>query len=148
MNQTFLFVLLALFTGTLIPVQASLNTLLNKTSGNPLVTALVVFSVGLVTLLLLLFCTRTAPPRILGAPWFSYLGGIIIAFYILMIPVVTPKLGVAMTIGLIVSGQVLAAVVIDHFGLLRMAVRSVSIIRIVGVVLMLIGIYLVMKTNK
>ena len=48
MNNTFIFILLALITGALIPVQASTNAAFSKSIGNPYITGLMVLLVGLV----------------------------------------------------------------------------------------------------
>ncbi|MGN6566718.1 MAG: DMT family transporter, partial [Flavipsychrobacter sp.] len=95
--------------------------------------------------------TRTPLPaagRLSAAPVYSYLGGLIIAVYVVVITIITPRIGVGSAIGLIVTGQILCAVFIDHFGLLHVAVRHADIKRIAGVLMMIGGIYLVMSRSK
>jgi transporter family-2 protein len=139
---------LALITGALIPVQAATNSSFSKSVGHPLITGLTVFAVGLIGMTLFMLVTKTAMPtqkQLLAAPVSGYLGGIIVATYVVMITLLTPKLGVATSIGLIVTGQIICAVVIDHFGLFNADMRSITISRTMGLLLMIAGVYFVMK---
>ncbi len=79
------------------------------------------------------------------APWWSYSGGLIVAFYVLTITFLAPRLGVGTAIALIVTGQVLAALAIDHFGLLRSLTVGLTPTRAVGGILMVIGVFLALK---
>jgi transporter family-2 protein len=148
MKSDIIFLVLALITGALIPIQAATNTAFSKSIGNPLITGLVVFIVGLVGMILFILLSRTSFParqQLTSAPLYGYLGGIIVATYVVMITILVPKIGVGPAIGLIVTGQIICAVVIDHFGLFNVAVRSISLTRAAGVLLMIGGIYLIMK---
>lgn len=148
MKNDLIFLALALITGALIPIQAATNAAFSKTIGNPLITGLMVFIVGLAGMLMFILLSRTSFParqQLTSAPVYSYLGGLIVATYVVMITVLVPRIGVGTAIGLIVTGQILCAVAIDHFGLFNVAVRSVSMTRIAGVLLMMGGVYLVMK---
>jgi len=148
MKNDIIFLSLALITGALIPIQAATNAAFSKSIGNPLVTGLMVFIVGLVVMILFILISGTTFPtrqQIMSTSLYSYLGGIIVATYVVMITILTPRLGVGTAIGLIVTGQIICAVIIDHFGLFNVAVHSISITRLAGVLLMIAGIYLVMK---
>ena len=143
-----IYLALALITGALIPIQASTNAAFSKSVGNPFITGLMVFIVGLVGMILFLLISRTpllTPPQLVAAPVYGYLGGIIVATYVVMITILVPRIGVGTSIALIVTGQIICAVIIDHFGLFNVQVRPVDISRITGVLLMIGGIYLVMR---
>ena len=148
MRNEITFLILALLTGALIPIQAATNSMFSKSIGNPYITGLIVFIVGLVGMIIFIIISRTtvpAPSQFLSAPLSGYLGGLIVATYVVMITILVPKIGVGPAIGLIVTGQIICAVVIDHFGLFNVPVRTVSLTRFVGVILMISGIYFVMK---
>ena len=148
MKNDLIYLVLALITGALIPIQASTNSMFSKSIGNPFITGLMVFIVGLLGMIIFMLLTRTAFPlghQLVSAPLYSYLGGIIVAAYVVMITILVPRIGVGTSIGLIVTGQIICAVIIDHFGLFSVPVHSISITRIAGVLLMIAGIYLVMK---
>lgn len=148
MKTDIIFLALALITGALIPIQAATNAQFSKSIGNPIITGLMVFTVGLIGMILFVLVSRTAFPmrqQLASAPVSGYLGGIIVATYVVMITVLVPRIGVGAAIGLIVTGQIICAVTIDHFGLFNVAVRSISLTRVLGMLLMIAGIYLVMK---
>jgi transporter family-2 protein len=148
MKNDLIYLTLALITGALIPIQAATNASFSKSIGNASITGLMVFIVGLVGMIVFVLLSRISFPKsqqLASAPMYGYLGGIIVATYVVMITVLVPRIGVGTAIGLIVTGQILCAVAIDHFGLFNTAARSVDITRMAGVLLMIVGVYLVMK---
>jgi transporter family-2 protein len=143
-----IFLALALITGALIPIQAATNAAFSKSIGNPVITGLMVFSVGLVGMIVFVLASRTPVPtaqQFTAAPLYTYLGGVIVATYVIMITILVPRVGVGTAIAFIVTGQIICAVLIDHFGLFNVPVRSIDLRRVLGVLLMITGIYLVMK---
>jgi transporter family-2 protein len=148
MKTSYLLIALSLLSGALIPVQASTNAVFSKVAGSPVVTALVVFIVGLLAVSGYVLISGTSLPGIAqlkSAPLYSYSGGLIVAFYVIIITFLAPRLGVAPAIGLIVTGQLIGAILIDHFGWFDVAVRTIDLKRAAGAVLMIVGVYLVMK---
>ena len=71
--------------------------------------------------------------------------GILGVILIQTINITLPRLGGTMMITLIIIGQLLTGVVIDHFGFLGVAVRPVDVTRIIGVIVLLVGGYLISK---
>ena len=59
--------------------------------------------------------------------------------------VLVPRLGVALTFSLIIAGQMLVTLVIDHFGLLGVPVKEVTLARIGGILLITAGVVLIRK---
>jgi len=148
MKTNTVFLLLALLTGALIPIQAATNAAFSKSIGNATITALIVFIVGLISVTIFLLFTHTQLPtavQLKSAPAYGYLGGIIVATYVIMITVLVPRIGVASAIGLIVTGQILCAVIIDQFGLFNVSVHKVDAARALGVLLLIAGVYFTMK---
>lgn len=148
MKNDIIYLALAIITGALIPIQAATNAVFSKSIGNPLITGLMVFIVGLIGMIVFIIISRTSfptPQQLISAPTYSYLGGIIVATYVVMITILTPRIGVGSAIALIVTGQIICAILIDHFGLFNVQVRTIDTGRIMGIVLMIIGIYFVMK---
>jgi transporter family-2 protein len=142
------YAILALITGALIPVQAATNASFSKAIGNSSITGLMVFVVGLLGMIAFALITKAPFPtaqQLSAAPAYSYLGGLIVAIYVIMITILVPKIGVGTAIGFIVTGQIIAAVGIDHFGLFNVALRHLSFTRLSGMLLMMGGVYLVMK---
>ena len=149
MKATWILWLLALVAGALIPVQAAANAALSKSiRGNVPASALILFLVaGIVTVVALLLAREPAPTleSLRSAPWWSYLGGLIVAFYVLSITFLAPRIGIGTAISLIVTGQILAALTIDHFGLLRSLTFPLTPVRLLGAVLMGLGVFLALR---
>ncbi len=148
MKNDLLYFVLALITGALIPIQAATNAGFSRSIGNPFITGLMVFIVGLAAMLLFVLVARVSFPsaaQLSAAPRSGYLGGLIVATYVVMITILAPRIGVGSAIGLIVTGQIFCSVVIDHFGLFNVMPRPIDVMRGAGVLLMCVGVYLVMK---
>ncbi len=71
--------------------------------------------------------------------------GLIVALYVLTITFLAPRLGVGTAVALIVTGQVLDALLIDHFGLLRSLTFPLTAARLAGAVLMIAGVFLALR---
>lgn len=148
LKNDLIYLALALLTGALIPIQAATNAAFSRSIGTPLVTGLMVFVVGLLAMLAYILIARPAFPsaqQLGAAPLYGYLGGLIVATYVVMITILAPRIGVGTAIGLIVTGQILCAVLIDHFGWFNVPPHAINATRIAGVLLMAVGVYLVMK---
>jgi len=141
--------LLAFVAGALIPLQAAANAALSKSiHGNVPFAALTLFVVaGAVSAAVALMTGGQLPTAaaLRTAPWWSYLGGFVVAFYVFTITFLAPRLGVGTAIALIVAGQVVAALTIDHFGLLRSLTFPLTPARLVGAALMVVGVFLALR---
>ena len=149
MNTNLIFLLIALLAGAAAAVQSGVNSQLRSQLANPVVAALISFAVG--TLLLLLYVmafNRGNLPAISSfreLHWWKWTGGLLGAFYVTAVILAAPRLGAATTTGLIVAGQLITAIVLDHFGLVGFSVQQVSIWRLLGAVLLIAGVVLIMK---
>jgi transporter family-2 protein len=139
--------LLALLAGAMLPIQAGVNAELARIVGHPVRSALVSFAVGTGALLLLAFAL-TGPSwpwgRMLQAPWWVYVGGLLGAVYVVGVIALAPKLGALLTFALLTAGQFLASMVLDHLGFLYPR-HPVNAARVLGVVLILLGVWLVRR---
>jgi transporter family-2 protein len=75
--------------------------------------------------------------------WLSWTGGIFGAIYIAVSIFLLPRFGAAIVISLIVAGQMLGAVLFDHFGLLGLQGHPLTPVRILGAVFLIAGVALV-----
>jgi transporter family-2 protein len=140
--------LLALVAGAGLPIQAGFNAALAREAGRAEWAALVNFAVGTVALGAWLLASRAALPSAsaLGrAPAWAWAGGLLGAFYVSAITHAAPRLGVAVTLGLTVTGMMFASVALDATGGLGLAVRPVTGERILGAALLVAGVYLVRR---
>jgi bacterial/archaeal transporter family-2 protein len=143
-----LLVLVALAAGSALPVQAGVNAAMGRYVGRPEWAAFVSFAVGLVGLGAWLFALRLVPPPALAvarAPWWAWTGGLLGAFYVSAIVLLTPRLGVAATLGLSVAGQMVAALLIDQVGALGLELRPVTGTRLLGAVLLVVSVVLIRR---
>ncbi len=141
--------LLALLAGLAVVIQTGANAQLRLIVQHPMVTALISFLVGTVILFTYVMLTSYGQlPSIdtLGKiSWWKWLGGAMGAFYITTVVVIAPKIGAANTLGFIVAGQLISAVIFDHFGLFGFVIRQVTLLRILGVFFLILGVYLIRK---
>ena len=148
MQARLVYIVVALVLGAILPVQAAINTRLGKTVGTPAAAAFVSFAVGTVALFTYLLLTRQfnwQTAALVQAPWWIWIGGLLGTFYVAGIVALLPSLGTVLTFSLVIAGQTIAAVVIDHFGWLNVAIREVSPGRILGIILLIAGVVLVRK---
>jgi transporter family-2 protein len=147
--MTWLLLLPAAFVaGMAAPTQFAINSQLRQAVGGPVLAAAISFLVGTVILFAAtLIVSRSIPDLgpVVSAPWWMYLGGLLGAFYVCASVVLTPRLGVATTIGLFLAGQVIASIAIDHFGLFGTHVQAASIPRILGALLIIVGVAVVQR---
>jgi len=144
-SRYWLLAALALVVGALIPIQAATNAAMSKSLGGIGYASLVLFGVSLVVVAGWILVNQIAMPpaeAFHAAPWYGWLGGLIVASYVLAITFLAPRIGVGDAICFIVTGQIFAAVVIDHFGLFGAPVAPLSLPRVAGVLLMVAGLFL------
>jgi bacterial/archaeal transporter family-2 protein len=139
---------LALIAGMAAPTQFAINSQLRQVVGGPVLAGAISFLIGTIVLIAAaVIVSRSVPDlgSVTGAPWWMYLGGLLGAFYVCASIVLTPRLGAATTIGLFLAGQVIASIAIDHFGLLGLPVQSASIPRLLGALLIIVGVAVVQR---
>lgn len=139
----------ALGLGALLTTQVGSNTMLGKTLANPYIPAVINMAVGVVlTCGLLAIVHRPWPSHTMvrEAPWWTWLaGGLLGTIYLTGNILLAPKLGAAALVGLVVTGQLIFAVLADHYGWLGFEQHSASLLRGAGCLLMVAGVTLIAK---
>ena len=136
---------LAVVVGALIPVQAATNAAMSRAIGSVAITSLALFAIGFVVVAVWAIVIREPLPSLetlRHVPAYSYFGGFIVASYVLAITFLAPRLGVGNAIRLVVTGQIAAAVIIDHLGAFGAVVQRLTLGRAIGAVLMIVGLIL------
>jgi transporter family-2 protein len=136
---------LGIIAGGMIAVQSVLNASLGERAGNlGAVLLLTLVSTGILIILILFFPSTGIFSRLPGiSEWYLYLGGIL-GVGILAAPILlVPKIGTTSTVVAIILGQTLLALIIDHFGLFASPKVEVTLMRLLGIVLVAVGAYLV-----
>ena len=122
---------LAVIVGALIPVQAATNAAMSRVIGSVAITSLALFAIGFVVVAAWVIVIREPLPSletVRRVPAYGYLGGFIVASYVIAITYLAPRLGVGTAIRLVVTGQIIAAVLIDQDGQ-RVGVRPPAVPR-------------------
>lgn len=144
--QLFGFSLLGVGAGVSFVVQQVLNANLRGCLGSASWAAFISYFGGVVTMLVVLLVIREpwlSAGSVIKSSWWMWTGGFFGAIYIVVAIVLVPRLGAATVVALIVSGQMLASLVFDQFGLLGLIQHPVSILRIIGALLLIAGVILI-----
>ncbi|NNE79224.1 MAG: DMT family transporter [Silicimonas sp.] len=129
-----------------IPVLAALNAALGQKIGNPAAAAFVLFLVALAVAATATLVTGPGALKSIPAqPRHLFLGGILVAFYVLSITYIAPHFGVGNAVFFVLLGQLVAAGLIDHFGLFGATVTPLSFTRAAGLALMAAGLALTQR---
>lgn len=145
-----LLIAMVLVAGCAMPIQAAINSQLRGVLlDSPVLASLVSFAVGTLVLAAVYFgALRGSLPdgAALGkTSWWMWIGGPLGAFFVLTSILAAPRIGAAGMMVLFVAGQMSMALVLDHFGLLGLPLREVSLSRLLGVALVLLGAVLVTR---
>lgn len=138
--------------GVGIPILAALNAALGQRIASPVLAACILFLVALLitTLLALLIAGRQVAPAVqsLGSvPVHLFGGGVFVAFYVLSVTFLAPRIGVGNAIFFVLLGQLCGASVIDHFGLFGARIAPFDLRRAAGIALMLAGVWLARRMS-
>ncbi|MCF1708616.1 DMT family transporter [Tabrizicola sp. J26] len=144
-SETLRYALIMLLAGIGIPLLAALNSRLGASIGAPFAAASVLFVVAfaVATTAMILSGQARALAVLPEQPWYLFLGGLFVAFYVLSVTVVAPRFGVGNAVFCVLLGQMIAAATIDQFGLFGAVVRQVTLIRAVGLGTMALGLALI-----
>jgi transporter family-2 protein len=132
--------------GLSLPFQAGMNAQLRASLGHGLLGALVNFLVGVVSLFLVLLIFRVPAPSfasIASIPAWAWGGGILGAFLVAVATFAARDLGALPILMLVILGQALGSVLVDHFGLMGYPVRPISPAKILACVLLIASVLLV-----
>lgn len=146
--MNYVYILLAFLTGIAISIQAGVNANLRQSLTNPVLAAAISFGTGLIALIVMLLASRASVPSIEAIrqiSWWKWTGGLIGAVYVTTVIVSVPKIGTANLVSLSVAGQLLAAVVLDHYGLLGFALHPANGWRLLGMAVIVVGVLLVVR---
>ncbi|QJW88765.1 DMT family transporter [Spirosoma taeanense] len=146
--MSYIYLLLAFLTGLAVTVQAGVNANLRQAIGTPLLAAAISFGSGFISLIVLLLASGGAVlplDTIKQVSWWKWTGGAIGAVYVTTVITSVPKIGTANLVSLSVAGQLLAAVVLDHYGLLGFTLHPANGWRLLGLLLIMAGVLLVVR---
>lgn len=140
-------IILGILAGIGLPIQTSINTKLRKKVGTPYNASLVSFAVALIFLVLLLIVTGQGISipfeRLLQEPVWIWAGGICGVIFLTGNILLLAKVGSVQTVILPVLGQILMGLVVDSFGLFYAEQSNLTLLRVIGAVLVIVGVLVV-----
>jgi transporter family-2 protein len=138
----------AIGAGALIALQAPINATLGGSIGN-VAAATVNFVVGAVILIVVTLAFAGGFGSLPSAgelPWYYTIGGGVVGAVFVLVAILTVNsLGAGGITAATLAGQLAASVVIDRLGILGLAEREITVERIAGVGLLMLGTYLVVR---
>ncbi|MBU1271481.1 MAG: DMT family transporter [Alphaproteobacteria bacterium] len=148
MNPSLIAILVVVLAGGATALQAPTNARLASAVASPVNAAFISFAVGTTVLGIVAALMQTRPDMAAARalPWYAWLGGVYGACFVVAAAWGVPRLGVAMTITLMVGGQLLLSLILDHFGALGVPRQPLNLGRIAGVGLVLAGVLLVRRS--
>lgn len=146
-NQAWIYPLI-IVAGILQAWGPPMNGALQKSLTNPWLASLVSFLPIIALLGCLVLCMPRPLPTMEGLhamPWWAPLGGLVGAVAVIVGLMFVNKVGAGALAGLTISANLLMSVLIDKFGWFGVEVHPLSIGRIIGCALLIIGIFLISK---
>jgi len=145
MDNLVFIILIGLAGGIAVGLQSPLSSLMSQRIG----TLESVFDVhiggAVAALLPLLFYSGGKLSQWRSVPWYELVAGVFGLVVIGAVSYMIPRIGVAASIVTIVAGQILVGTLLDHFGLLGAAQRSLDPARLLGLAVVLLGVWLTVK---
>ena len=138
--------LLAAFAGAVVPFQSAINANLGRGLGHPLWATLASLLVSIIVLLPLILALRLPLPNlgfITKAPLWMWSGGAFGVCFISLALILMPKLGASGFIALAMAGQIIASLMLDHFGLFGLVERQLTAPRLIGALMLIGGVALI-----
>jgi len=147
--MSWLFAPFAVLLGVVLTTQVATNTMLGKSLDNDYIPAAGNMAIGLIaTVALTWSLTPEWPSRemVRAAPWYVWFaGGLMGTIYLTGNILLAPRLGAGELVGLVVAGQLIFSVLLDHFGWIGFEQHPASVPRLAGCALMVAGVFLIAK---
>ncbi len=140
-----IFILMAFVGGLFLPLQALINARLAGEVSSSIWAAFISFTTGTILLGIYLAVSRTPAPaahQLTALPAWMFSGGLFGAFFVVMATMTVPRIGTAALVSLVVLGQMVASLLLDHYGFMQ-ANHTITAERMIGAALILVGTYLI-----
>ena len=138
----------AILVGAIVSTQPALNALLARSVGSSYGAAAISIAVAFGSILIAATVAGMGQitPQTLGAvPWWVYLAGVAGTVFVAGGVIITPVTGALVFFVCVIAGQLIGSTLADHFGAFGLEVREISIMRILGIGLVLVGAIIVSR---
>lgn len=148
MPASAIWTIFGILAGCLVALQAPINAQLGRAVGSPLLASAISFAAGLLALAIInVVLVRDINDNWRDTPiWLFLAGGCLGAMFVAVMTILTPKLGAATMMALVVAGQLITGLVVDHYGWFGLAVKEVSLGRLTGAGFLIAGAILLRFT--
>ena len=137
--------MLALAAGMSNAFQAPINAALSKFTG-VFESSCISFAVGALSLFIVsLIVGKGNFLNLIQAPPYLWFGGLLGAVLVTSMLFTVTRVGAAVTISSVITGQMIAALVIDQIGFLGVPKNPLDVYRLGGILFLMVGIKMLMK---
>ena len=131
---------ISIFTGIIVAIMISLNGQVSGIAGS-YASSVIIHLVGLFGIILVLIFTKSKIGNLKGIPFYMFTGGLIGILTVLFTNASYIGLGVSLMVSISLLGQLVTSLVIDHFGYFNMPVSEFDKKKILGLIIIIVGIY-------
>lgn len=148
-SRTTFWLCIGVILGCAPPIQTAINTQLSQNIHSPLFASFISFLVGTLVLIIITSIIhrkfRIYVYHDIHGPirWWHFIGGMLGVIFVTANIILTPHLGVAYTIIIVMIGQIIMGLIIDHFGLLGLPSIKISHQRLLGFALIIVAIIMI-----
>jgi len=144
MQAYFLIIIIGLAGGIAVGLQSPLSSMLSQRLGVLESVFIVHLGGALVALIpLLILGSRLGQWR--SVPWYTLTAGAFGLVVIASVSYMIPRVGIAAAITAIVAGQLLVGTILDHYALLGSAGRPLDLTRVLGLIIVMVGVWVTVK---
>ncbi|NWG07104.1 MAG: DMT family transporter [Chloroflexi bacterium] len=144
MESILLIILIGLAGGIAVGLQSPMASMITQRLGI-FESVFIVHAGGAVIALIPMLIYGSKLSQWRSVPWYALGAGIFGLVVIASISYMIPRVGVAASITTVVAGQLLVGVILDHFGLLGASVKPLDVTRVIGMAIVLVGVWLTVK---
>ena len=140
-------IVLAAMAGAGLALQSGTNAVLGRMLGHPMWASFWQFAAGTVLIVAIMLALRVPIPAFAATaatgPWWVWIGFVTGSFFVVAALSLSPVIGVGGFIAALVAGQMIASLLLDHYGLVGLAVRPMTLARMAGAALIIAGVLLI-----
>jgi len=144
MTSIFIIIAVGLVGGIAIGLQSPMSSLIAQKLGIFESVFIVHLGGALIAIIpLLIYGSKLNQWR--SVPWYALGAGFFGLIVITALSYMIPRIGVAGAITTLIAGQLLMGTILDHYGLLGAAIKPLDISRMIGLSVVMFGVWLTVK---
>lgn len=144
MDTLFIIILIGLAGGMAIGLQGPLSSMITQRLGS-LESVFIIHIGGAIAALIPMLFFGSKLGQWKSVPWYALVAGAFGLIVISAMGYMIPRIGAAGALITLLAGQILVASLLDHFGLLGMAPRAIDLQRVIGFVVVMVGVWLTVR---